>query len=563
MKKILLIFCVCIPLLSCNTTDSFETKVNSSKTKFTNSLVAYPKSCHDQTRGSNLQDNWENWNKVLLASGDSVYVPWNRLLAGTAIPYDIRTDIRSKDGWNLIAHTVNGYGERGMNYLVFHNKYTGILKVFYNLEPNQSNLQNTAIWKLHFEEPQSFLAFSENYARLSTDKSVSDIYLSNISNDESKGYTVGWNCFQVELAYDPDFIEGSLQIIPMSMTTSSIKFDGTFNSKTSGTVISTTTSNPLNGVVKGIANIAGKRAESWVSDEIKNKKFGDAFKNALSSGAGSLVKSGIGAALGSFVGAFSKTMQSTQSVQLKTEGTVELEGEIKTLQTGLIKPLSMSISVNDVGRLGVWCLTKEPSVLVDPYVHLIGQNQLIDYMYDYEMHVKTDWDNIYNVIINPDLVESINYPGNIDVRADTQVGSPERENAFLTKLHGLHYGMVSFSNRGEKLYDKTYSKGWSHYLVSLPFWNENGQLVDNWEFREPPLETYIPKTPDGYSGALPSFDTSSTFIALLNVQIMPNGRDDDVISLYHKFIPYLKWDYEQFDDSLYLELYPNVPIEKK
>ena len=69
---------------------------------------------------------------------------------------------------------------------------------------------------------------------------------------------VGWNCFQVELAYDPDFTEGSLQIIPMSMTTSSIKLDGNLNSKTKGTVISTTTSNPLNGVVKGVASLVGK-----------------------------------------------------------------------------------------------------------------------------------------------------------------------------------------------------------------------------------------------------------------------------------------------------------------
>jgi hypothetical protein len=46
---------------------------------------------------------------------------------------------------------------------------------------------------------------------------------------------------------------------------------------------------------------------------------------------------------------------STQSVQLNTVGTVELEGEMKTLQTGLIVPLSMSISVKNVGRLGDWC----------------------------------------------------------------------------------------------------------------------------------------------------------------------------------------------------------------
>ena len=269
-----------------------------------------------------------------LASGSYVHTPWNKKVTSGTIPYEIRTDILPSDGWDLIAHTVNGYGENGMNYLIFHNHYTGILKIFYYLEPNSSNLQNTAIWKLHFENPQSFLAFTSEYARLSSDKSVRDIYLSNITKDDSKGYTVGWNCFQVELAYDPDFSEGSLQIIPMSMTTSSIKFTENFDSKTDGTIISTTTSNPLNGVVKGVASLVGAKAEDWVSDQVKKAKFGNKIIKVLSSGANSLVTSGVGAALGSFIGVFSKTTQTTQTVQLNTVGSVELDGELKTLQTG-------------------------------------------------------------------------------------------------------------------------------------------------------------------------------------------------------------------------------------
>ena len=83
-----------------------------------------------------------------------------QLQSTTAIPYDIRMDIKSVDGWELIAHTVNGYGDLGVNYLIFHNKYTGVLKVFYYLEPEQAQFaDNTAMWKLHFEIPQSCLAF--------------------------------------------------------------------------------------------------------------------------------------------------------------------------------------------------------------------------------------------------------------------------------------------------------------------------------------------------------------------------------------------------------------------
>jgi len=525
----------------------------------TNGKVAYPNRWNNLTRSSVVTSSWEKWETVQLASGSYVHTPWNKKITSGTIPYEIRTDILPSDGWDLIAHTVNGYGENGMNYLIFHNHYTGILKIFYYLEPNSSNLQNTAIWKLHFENPQSFLAFTSEYARLSSDKSVRDIYLSNITKDDSKGYTVGWNCFQVELAYDPDFSEGSLQIIPMSMTTSSIKFTENFDSKTDGTIISTTTSNPLNGVVKGVASLVGAKAEDWVSDQVKKAKFGNKIIKVLSSGANSLVTSGVGAALGSFIGVFSKTTQTTQTVQLNTVGSVELDGELKTLQTGLIVPLSMSISVKNVGRLGVWCLTKKPAVLVNPYVVLEKQNIETPFWFDYRMYASTDWDNREYVVFNPDLVSRLGGSNPARVRVETQIGGPCVQNAFGTKYSD--HGMVDFITNGNWLYGKTYTMGNSYYLVTLPFWDEDGNVIDDMDISQAPIETYIPTTPDGLPGARSEFDTFSDFISLFNIKI--NTKEGNMVSLYHKFVPYLKWDYSRFDDHLYLEEYPNVPIVKK
>lgn len=383
--------------------------------------------------------------------------------------------------------------------------------------------------------------------------------LSNITSDDSRGFNVGWNCFQVELAYDPDFTEGSLQIIPMSMTTSSIKLDGNLNSKTKGTVISTTTSNPLNGVVKGVASLVGNTAKDWVSDQVKDANFGDDVKKSLSSGAGSLVTSAVGAALGSFIGSFSKTTQTTQSVQLNTVGTVELEGEMKTLQTGLIVPLSMSISVKNVGRLGVWCLTKKPAVLVNPYVVLEKQNIGIPFWFDYRMYASTDWDNSEYVVFNPDLVSRLGGSNPARVRVETQIGGPCVQNAFGTKYSD--HGMVDFITNGNWLYGKTYTMGNSYYLVTLPFWDEDGNVIDDMDISQAPIETYIPTTPDGLPGARSEFDTFSDFISLFNIEI--NTKEGNMVSLYHKFVPYLKWDYSRFDDHLYLEEYPNVPIVKK
>lgn len=560
MGKLITIIVLSLLFSSCQMQDEIhETNNSCQKNSFNHELVAYPKKDRMLTRGSTSLYEWEKWTQVTLASGKTVNTPWNETVSGGAIPYDVRTDIKGDDGWDLIAHTMNGYGEDGMNYLIFHNHYTGIMKVFYYLESNSSNLQNTALWKLHFENPQSFLAFTGEYARLSTDKSVRDIYLSNITSDDSKGYNVGWNCFQVELAYDPDFTEGSLQIIPMSMTTSSIKLNGNLNYKTQGTIISTTTSNPLNGVVKGVASLVGSTAKDWVSDQVKDANFGDDVKKSLSSGAGSLVTSAVGAALGSFVGSFSKTTQTTQSVQLNTVGTVELEGEMKTLQTGLIVPLSMSISVKDVGHLGVWCLTKKPSVLVNPYVVLEKQNTETPFWFDYKMFANTDWDNESNVVFNPDLVTKLGGANPAQVWMDTQIGGPRQYYAFGTRY--TDHQMVSFVTLGDWLYGETYEMGASYYRVTLPFWDEDGNVIEDMDISQAPIETYIPTTPDGHRGARPEFDTFSDFISLFNIKI--NTKEGNAVSLYHKFVPYLKWDYSKFDDHLYLEEYPNVPIEKK
>ena len=61
-----------------------------------------------QGRSRSGQLNWEEWEKVTLSSGNHVNTPWNTTQSTTAIPYDIRMDIKSVDGWELIAHTVNG-----------------------------------------------------------------------------------------------------------------------------------------------------------------------------------------------------------------------------------------------------------------------------------------------------------------------------------------------------------------------------------------------------------------------------------------------------------------------
>ena len=177
IKKLIGIALLTFVISACrNVEDSLlETPVNPIQES---RLIAYPKKSDlgNMTRSETVGLDWENWETVALASGVLVAPPWANNPVASDIPEEIRKDIKATDGWDLIVHTVNGYGEQGLNYLIFHNKFTGILKVFYYLEQSGAQLQNTAIWKIHFESPQSLLAFASDYAGDATKDSPSDLY---------------------------------------------------------------------------------------------------------------------------------------------------------------------------------------------------------------------------------------------------------------------------------------------------------------------------------------------------------------------------------------------------
>lgn len=518
-------------------------------------IVAYPKR-QMKTRSQSIEQNWEKWETVILASGDTVQVPWNKNNTSGAVPYDIRNDIEAKNGWDLIAHTVNGYGSQGKNYLIFHNKYTGILKVFYYMEPGQSNLQNTAIWKLYFEVPSSNLAFADEYAALSTRKDKREIYLSNLTNDDTRGFTLGWNCFQTELAYDPDFAGGMLQIIPFSMTTSQILLDGNLEANTDGFIISTTNSNIMRGSVNVAANFAGEKAEETIKEAAQKgvfKKIG----SVLAKGAGSIVKLGISKLLGTFVGGFNQQHQTTQSVQLRTKGTVTIKGNEMTPATGAVVGLSFSINPQDVGKLGVWSLKETPTVRLNPFGLHKMQAPNAEYVQFYNINspyvYSLDLQEILN--INPEILSQVE---------KYEIEGTVYETDSVVARDVLHQGMSSvgfmFSGDSEQLYNDVYSP--NDIYVGVVLKDENGIDLPNFE-KYAPIEAYIPNTIDGKPGAQPSFTFDSKYILVVTLRLFVNNDgEQNTIESTHTFIPDFEWDYGSSPDEYY-NAYPYVPIQAK
>lgn len=553
MKHILFLFSAIFLFIACSSPDLEENRSASSEvhSELTPNVV-YPLR-NSSRAGTQETGFWESWEQVKLPSGKpAVYTPWNKKNA-SVIPQDIREDIKYSNGWRLIAYTIGGpneevKGDDFLNYMLFYNRYTGILKVFYYLE--SSSMQNTGMWKLHFETPQSLLAFSDQYATISSDKTKSDVYVSNITNNDTKAFENGWNCFQVELAYDPSFTEGSLQLIPMSINTSSIEIEGKAISETKGMIISTT-SNPLSGIVKAVATGAGKDAEKYVGSLISDGKFKN-IKNLVMSGAGTIVSSGVSSLLGSFVGGFLKSGQTTLSVQLHTDTQINLKGSITTISSGLVKPLTISLSVKDVGRLGVWCLTKEPFFNLLPYVRYKGKWYSQDW-YAYEIQTLPDLLNFDKVVLNPDLGVS-----NVLKKIDTYL----RRESITQALGSFGYSnksMMTEPRTDEKLYEDTYKGAGATFTIAFPIRNKYGTILKNLPSSKIPQRAFIPDVPDGTKGVDAKTNTSSNVKYVYTVSFtLPDGS---TVSSSHTFIPKLVWDTRQFQsDRSYKSMYPKVQV---
>lgn len=551
MNKLLFFIIANVLLVSCSDIVLDESTVTNQNVK--NELVAYPMRNH-ATRAGGTSDvgYWESWEKVKIAElEEPVRTPWNETGTSGAIPNEIRKDIKYKDGWNLIAHTVNGKGEKGLNYLIFYNRYTGILKGFYHSSDNIPN--NTGIWHLHFEQPQSFLAFSNPIAELSSARTKNDIYIVNVTAERGKPFTGGWNCFQTELAYDPNFSEGSLQIIPENLSLLNASFGGDLDAYTEGAIITATSSNPLKSIVNGVAKVAGTKAEEWVGNAVKQGKF-KKIKNLVVSGAGEIVKSGVGSLLGSFIGGFDKTGQTTQAVNLHTTGTVKLDGDISTVQSSTIVPLSMSISVKDVGRLGVWCLTQIPKIYLSPYAIYVGRDADNDNCYKYQFRPPVD-NSQTNLVVNPDLVNEL-CRKNICSGQETYL----RSSSTAENLGESYWERFAYPSRlGNMLYDDTYDANGHSYTVSLPLLDKNGQILEGLDDTLVPYEIFLPNAPGGYKGASPNICCPSHYKSVFGVRL--TTKNGDTVQLYHTFIPRLEWDYSRFDnDKMYLHEYPTIPI---
>lgn len=174
-----------------------------------------------------LQTNWESVTRIDL-NGKLGYVqpPW---VSPNDIPASYAKDIKKSDGWNMLSHTMLDVNSAQANYMIFYNKYRGVLKVFY-YNPQAQNNQNL-VWVIEADEPTSILPsntlvhgnLNSRYQYATTSNSLHN----SVANF---GHLVkGWNMFTLELPYGIIYSDTPLSFRAYNTIKSETQLSGTFS----------------------------------------------------------------------------------------------------------------------------------------------------------------------------------------------------------------------------------------------------------------------------------------------------------------------------------------------
>lgn len=309
--------------------------------------------------------SWDVCEKGILPSGETVILPWGNS-ARTSVPDDIRKDVKMEDSWVILDTTVSFIdysttitsADSGVNYLIFYNTLTGVLKGFYYAETMSSN--NCGFWQLSTSASTKLFNFLSYFAEPMNGSSPQKAAISTVTtNGITGGFELGWNCFVQELSYDPNSVNQRLNITAFALDKAVVNLSGAYQSKSSGTIVSTT-GNKSN-LIDGLATGMGSAGKEWVKDNIGEKSkpikyVGAAIGSILDKGISGFVSAGLYKVFGSLLGGTKTSMD----LSFSTNGTATITGELVNASSGLISPVAGLNLNNGNMALGIWNLTSKP-----------------------------------------------------------------------------------------------------------------------------------------------------------------------------------------------------------
>lgn len=419
-----------------------------------------------------FKDNWELQTDITLTNGDIVKLPWIRE-ATSSIPFEIASDIKKADGWIFLS---TNNTDKGSDYLIFYNKFSGLLRIFYYYYG--SNLNNNAIWTIKDLASNGYLN-QGSYFTYPMDKiQQNQISVGPVSSVEIVGLEKGWNTFQVPITYTGK--NGYLDAFVHVLNIANLELEGNYNEKTQGTIIEKHSTNPATSVVNTIAKATGSGVESWLKSKAEGSKTtstdaADAtpakesgiFKNISNSilndlasgGASYLVSSGLNVLFGSFLGIFNSNTPKIQTVELTTTGQLKATGTITTPSVGIANPLN-GINANNMGS---WNLETSPKIKAQidhEKVWTADRKQAKTEYYRIYYYSPT-----YKVVMNPEIKDLVS----VQTKASfVEFNGPKWDTTFKTYYNSnLQINPYNF-DRGRIFVSNQYGGTWPELYQNGP-----------------------------------------------------------------------------------------------
>ena len=276
--------------------------------------------------------DWENNNYIELQGIGNVVLPWYSG-ATTTIPSDILDDYKKRDGWvmlyNSCTPSASGMTDLSKPYLIFYNVLTGRLRTYAYMNRNVTG-GNTTFWEVSFKgETLLTNDFDSVVVAYDGGQSINKMqYVSNLTNIPAKSLSLGWNCFDMDLAiYDPDISRknSTMSIYPFDAIDLNFGADGSYDLRTEGTIISINTNESLpfnldNIITKGISH-GDKAIEKLL------KKIGDKNADKHKTSVMSLLNKGANWLATKFLGRSTTSIDSSL-IKMTTTGTSKITGKL-------------------------------------------------------------------------------------------------------------------------------------------------------------------------------------------------------------------------------------------
>lgn len=399
-------------ITSCSDTDPEILEIND---------ITYP------LKNQKNEFNWEEEPIYEICEDYKMTLPWYDGTAGM-LDYYISDDYTKRQGWTMLFNTLNDKTDCNQNYLIFYNKFTGVIRVFYYLLNNVDG--DSGFFKLWFSDFNALLNNEEYFAQPITSEILSkSAKYSNLSHFLYSWIGKGWNAFDVEITYDPTvpnkelyFSIGGLKHNKQSINYTSdwfkilphLELSALYNN------IKHPPNNQFPIQETFDVSLAGRGADLWLKNMVSENQINHIPNHPpqaiLDGGPKALIASGLHKIFGSYTSNLNATSYnilrfktddqytSTEAIIMDSESVSPL---VKFPFPGSLIPDKTIPEKKPIYNkpLGVWNIDKTPVVLQSKRAYLAGEN---GNTYYYNRMIRLD-DESFKIVLNPEIFNHISH----------------------------------------------------------------------------------------------------------------------------------------------------------